>query len=167
MFSKTAPRVYRDDPIFQAIHAYPDIAADKLDKKLEALRNFLDAELTTEAGLQFIAVEILNLKDWFWDESWTTDWKRKTIANYPILVRKRGNKSLLPWMFSLYGLTVQVTSSQGWILDSSVFPMSFTTPWNDYHLVLPTNYLIGTPERNMIELIVKWFVPDIIEVSYL
>jgi len=166
MFTNTAPRIYQDSEVFQGIHFYPDKAALDLDQKIESLRNFLDPALTDSRGLTFIATEILGLTTWFWADWWSEEWKRKTIQNYRKLVTERGNKSLLPWLFQLYSLTVTISNSQGWLLGVSVFPMQFSTPWNDLRLVLPVNYSVGTPERRMVLMIVDYFVPDIVTVAY-
>jgi hypothetical protein len=164
MFSQHLPKIYQQNDGAKWLHQTADTIGVDIDKQVEALRDFLDPAMTTERGLNFIATEILDLKAWFWSDSWSIEWKRKTIQNYPKLIKERGNRGLLPWLFNLYGLEVTIQTG-GWVLGVTVFPIQFGTNWDQLSLKIPSYYLPSSVQYQMIELIKKYFIPDLIRVS--
>jgi hypothetical protein len=163
-FRETLPRIYQKDPGMGSLVDTADTIAEGLYGKVNALRDFLNPDLTTAAGLDFIAREILDLKTWFWQDNWLEPWKRATLKNYPRLVVERGNKTLIPWLFNLYNLNVTIREG-GWILDTTVFPILLGANWDDLILYIPQTYTKSTPEYQMIQAIIKWFIPDLVTVT--
>jgi hypothetical protein len=164
-FRDALPRVYKENKGASYLFGAADTVALSLTDKVNSLVKFLDPALTTDAGLNFIAREILDLRSWFWSDSWKTEWKRKTIQNYSKLIQERGNKSLISWLFTLYGLNVR-TKQTGWILDVSPFPVTFGVAWDQLIIVIPPSYVSNTPEYKLVQDIVKWFIPDLITVTF-
>jgi P2-related tail formation protein len=163
-FTDHLPSVYKNNPGSQYLFGTADTLAASLYAKANSLRSFLDPAITPDNGLNFIARDILDLRSWFWSDDWRTDWKRKTIQNYPKLIKERGNKSLLSYLFTLYGLDARVKET-GWVLNSSTFPIALGNNWDQVTIKISETYIASTPEYQMVQAIVKWFIPDLITVT--
>lgn len=163
-FFDSLPGVYKNNLGGASLANTADSLSLELIQTLKTFAAFLDPESTSTISLDFIADTILDLSSWFWSYGWSDAWKRQTIQNYPKLVKERGNKSLIPYLFNLYGLNVQFLGT-GWVLNASVFPVTLSTNWDQLVLKIPINYTTATPEYKMIQMIIKWFIPDLISVS--
>lgn len=128
------------------------------------LIEYLSIDLGTSRGLDFIASKN-GLDAIFWDRNWTVNEKRMLLQNYRKILTEMGNKDFINWLFGVFQLNSKLTTSTGWKLDVSQFPITFGGSIFDYTIKVDPSYAIGTQQRALIEKIIDTFVPDFITVT--
>ena len=165
--SSYLPTAYQQSVPLQHIYTYLDEYCTYLDLSLsQFISDYLTIATATTDGLDFQA-QLNGLLDFFWSKSWNVEIKRTLIMNYRKILTERGNRDLVSWLFTVFSLNATLSISGGWIIGVTVFTQTFSGSVFNYQLKISQTYLSGTPERTILDLIVREFVPDFITLTYI
>ncbi|MBW4633565.1 MAG: hypothetical protein KME30_17200 [Iphinoe sp. HA4291-MV1] len=156
------PQTYQEDlEQFEISDALTRGVSDRIDFWTELLENletyYLDPETCKVEWLDTLA-------RWAgWGESWDSSVseliKRKLLKNTSYIWRNRGNRDILPFLFSIYGLNATLKPQTGIILGVSTIPAYFASDPFSYLIKVPPSYTVGSPEYLLILRLLKQFAP--------
>ncbi|NEO43198.1 MAG: hypothetical protein F6K55_03370 [Moorea sp. SIO4A3] len=162
------PRSYRrgdeQQEIAEALTAGLAMVAEGWLEDIENYeQRYLNPKTCNPDWLDYLAVSL----GWsgIWDANWPISAKRELLANTTYIWANRGTRSLLLYLFDVFGLDARFTASQGWIVgdpERSKVPISLLLDPFAYTLII--NHLKDSKEYRLVKFLVSVFVPCWIQV---
>ncbi len=137
--------------------AIAELFAEYSDLLANYERDYLNPDTCLESWLDTLAFWV----GWgdYWDSTWSVPVKRKLIKDADYIWSNRGNREIMPYLFSVFGLDATLASSTGFILGRTTLPGVFGGGPFSYVIKVNANYTIGTNERSLIDKLVRLFLP--------
>jgi phage tail P2-like protein len=160
---------YRDDPEMREIadaltRSFSDLCAQLEDKLNNYETLYLDPNTCDPLWLDSIAFWC----GWgeYWDSSWSVSAKRQLLTQTEFLWSNRGNKQAIALVFQIFGLDAKLEPASGFILSSTQFTGSLNADAFNYRIRIPSTYYEGSPERTLINRLVRLFLPCWLTLQY-
>ena len=99
----------------------------------------------------------------FWDVSWNESIKRQLLINVRYIFENRGNREVLSFLFSIFGLDARLVSTGGFILNKTLFPGSLLADPFSFFVLIPDTYAENSTEYQLTKKITDYFTPCWVE----